>query len=134
MGYIAVVKHENNRITKYQPYESKSDADAHVETYGGFVAEAPSGLLKYWVVDADNKTLTHDKASEDSAAIQHAFDMLREERNFKLVESDWVVTKALEAGTSVPDDWKTYREQLRQLPNKLTDEAVLNFSWPTKPS
>ena len=63
--YIAVVKHENNKVTKYQPYASKSDADFHVATYGGFVADKPDDdRMKYWVVDGE--TLTFDKSTADS--------------------------------------------------------------------
>jgi len=64
--YIAVVKNENNKVTKYQDFVSKSEADAHVVKYGGFVAENPSDRIKYWVVDADKKTLTFDKSTADS--------------------------------------------------------------------
>ena len=65
--HIAVVKHENNKVTKYQPYASKSDADAHVATYGGFVADKPDNdRMGYWVVDAAKKTLTFDKSTADS--------------------------------------------------------------------
>ena len=65
-NYIAVVKNEGNKVTKYKDFESESDADAHVATYGGFVADKPSDRWKYWVVDADKKTLTYDKSTADS--------------------------------------------------------------------
>ena len=74
--YIAVVKNENNKVTKYQDFAVKLDADFHVITHGGFVAEKPSDRRKYWVVDADNKTLTHDKSqadSDDAAIIANAY-------------------------------------------------------------
>ena len=65
--YIAVVKHENNKITKHQLYTSKSDADSHVATYGGFVADKPDDdQMEYWVVDADKKTVTFDQSQADS--------------------------------------------------------------------
>ena len=78
--YIAVVKNENNKVTKYQDFVSKSDADAHVVTYGGFVAEKPSDRIKYWVVDADKKTGTHDKStadSDDAAIVANAYKDVR---------------------------------------------------------
>ena len=66
-AYIAVVKNENNKVTKYQDFASKSDADAHVVTYGGFVVDKPdSDRTDYWVVDADKKTVTYDKSTADS--------------------------------------------------------------------
>jgi hypothetical protein len=63
MSYLAVVKIENNRIAKYQDFPSKSDADTHVDKYGGFVVEAPeSGSMAYWVVDGE--TITHDSSKQ----------------------------------------------------------------------
>ena len=38
MSYLAIVKVENNRIAKYQGFESESDANAHISTHGGFVS------------------------------------------------------------------------------------------------
>ena len=64
--YIAIVKNANNKVTKYQDFDSKSEADAHVATYGGFVVDKPDGdRIDYWVVDADKKTVTYDKSTAD---------------------------------------------------------------------
>ena len=65
-NYIAIVKNSNNKVDKLQYFASKSDADAHVATHGGFVVDTPSGNIKYWVVDADAKTVTFDKSKSDS--------------------------------------------------------------------
>ena len=65
-NYIAVVKNEGNKVTKYQDFSSKSEADAHVATYGGFVVDKPSDRMDYWVVDADKKTVTFAKSTADS--------------------------------------------------------------------
>jgi hypothetical protein len=64
--YIAIVKNENNKVIKYADFASKSEADAHVATYGGFVVDKPSShRMNYWVVDADKKTVTYDKSTAD---------------------------------------------------------------------
>ena len=65
-NYIAVITNENNKVTKYQDFASKSEADAHVVTYGGFVVDKPSDRMNYWIVDADKKTVTYDKSTADS--------------------------------------------------------------------
>ena len=65
-NFIAVVKNEGNKVTKYQDFADKSAADAHVATYGGFVVDKPSDRIDYWVVDADKKTVTYDKSTADS--------------------------------------------------------------------
>jgi len=53
---------------------------------------------------------------------------LRFQRNRLLAETDWM------AGSDVTmsDAWKTYRQELRDLPAKTSDPA--NPTWPTKPS
>jgi len=58
--------------------------------------------------------------------------MVRAERTRKLQETDWVVTKASETGVALSDEWKTYRQELRDLPATQTD--VDNITYPTKPN
>ena len=60
------------------------------------------------------------------------FQQLRYQRDKKLAETDWVVTKANETGIAESDEWKTYRQALRDLPSNTTDP--FNPTWPTKPS
>ena len=88
----------------------------------------------------------HDKPSESAVnakvtEITNAKPMveLRRQRDARLAECDWVVTKALESGSSVASNWKTYRQQLRDLPSSASpqldnDENLTNVTWPTKPS
>ena len=53
---------------------------------------------------------------------------LRHKRNQLLQESDWRANSDL----TISDEWKTYRQQLRDLPANTSD--VNNPTWPTKPS
>lgn len=82
-NFIAVVKNEGNKVTKYQDFADKSAADAHVATYGGFVADKPDNdRMGYWVVDADKKTVTYDKSTADSdeaARVAVAYKAVRRE-------------------------------------------------------
>ena len=59
--------------------------------------------------------------------------MLRNLRNELLNESDWIVTKSLEAGVAVPDEWKTYRQELRDLTKKFKSIDETGFKFPDKP-
>ena len=66
--------------------------------------------------------------------------MLRNLRNKLLNESDWIVSKSLEAGVAVPDEWKTYRQELRDITKKFKsidkkDEKgnATGFKFPDKP-
>ena len=58
-----------------------------------------------------------------------AMESLRITRNQLLRESDW--TQSRDVLLSNDEDWKTYRQQLRDLP-KNTDP--MNTVWPMKPS
>ena len=57
---------------------------------------------------------------------------LRIERNYRLTETDWVVAKSTETGTPIPDEWKTYRQTLRDITKTAT--SLDDVKWPTKPS
>ena len=54
--------------------------------------------------------------------------LLREERNKRLSECDWRAN----ADLTLSDDWKTYRQALRDLP--ATESDPENATFPTKPS
>ena len=57
---------------------------------------------------------------------------LREERNRRLAQCDWVATRAFSTNTSIPEEWKTYMQALRDLPANTTDPE--NPVWPTPPT
>ena len=56
---------------------------------------------------------------------------LRQERNRRLAEVDWVVIRAFSMNTPVTDEWKTYMQALRDLPSTTEDPA--NPVWPVRP-
>ena len=62
-------------------------------------------------------------------APKEAMESLRMRRNKLLAESDW--TQSRDVFLSNDEEWKTYRQQLRDLP-KNTDP--MNPEWPIKPS
>ena len=57
---------------------------------------------------------------------------VRNKRNRLLLDTDWVVTKASDTGVALSDEWKIYRQELRDLPATQTD--VDNITYPTKPN
>lgn len=66
--------------------------------------------------------------------VQPGIDLqaLREERDRLLAETDWEIVKHKELGTNIPAALKTYRQELRDLPENTSDPA--NPTWPVKPS
>lgn len=63
--------------------------------------------------------------------------LLREERNRRLVETDW--TQYRDVSLNNDSDWQTYRQSLRDLPAKAEPQLdaegnLTNVIWPTKPT
>ena len=76
----------------------------------------------------DTEKLEIEYYNNHIASIQ-AMENLRTRRNELLTESDW--TQSRDVFLSNDKEWKTYRQQLRDLP-KNTDP--MNPEWPIKPS
>ena len=90
--------------------------------------------------DPEDWGTTWEKVSAEKKKLTDAEPMrlLRLERNRLLAESDWMAN----SDVTMPDEWKTYRQQLRDFPAspkinpQLKDDGSLNMtsvSWPTKP-
>ena len=63
--------------------------------------------------------------------------LLREERNRRIKETDWRASSDL----TISDEWRTYRQALRDLPSTSTPTLNSNYeldmssvTWPTEPS
>ena len=83
---------------------------------------------------------TDEKAAKTADAIAETKLRNRTERDKRLADCDWVVIKALEAGTSVASDWVTYRTALRDItahsnwPDlEYPDMDGTGGDWPTSP-
>ena len=73
---------------------------------------------------------------------EEPMNLLREERNILLAQSDWMAN----SDVTISDEWKTYRQALRDLPKvhpvnygdpKLDSNGNLDMgsvTWPTSPS
>ena len=59
-------------------------------------------------------------------------DSLRDLRNFKLRECDWVVMSDVTIPHEIKQAWLDYRQALRDLPANTTDPE--NPVWPVAPN
>ena len=59
-------------------------------------------------------------------------DAARMNRDMLLTNTDWRVSLATEAGTTLSDEWKAYRQALRDVPAQSGFPD--NITWPTEPS
>jgi len=82
------------------------------------------------MTDAEIAEYNSEKPTE-SELLAEKWVEVRIERNIRLQESDWVAARASETGVAVSDDWKTYRQALRDVPTQSDPD---NITWPTMPS
>ena len=68
-----------------------------------------------------------EEAAWEAGATDRAWAALRRERNAKLAESDWMAN----SDVTMSDDWKSYRQSLRDLPANTADPS--DVTWPTAP-
>ena len=119
-------------VVKYLAYDSATQKNESVTPY-----LSDGKVYTRRVTDMTND----EKAAVVTAATAAIATRNRAERDKRLAACDWVVTKALEAGGSVPSAWVTYRTALRDI-TKHANWPNLNYpdmdgsggDWPTEPS
>ena len=67
-------------------------------------------------------------AKKDELVAAEPMRLLREERNIRIAKSDWMAN----SDVTMPDEWKTYRQALRDITNSAT--SLDDVTWPTEPS
>lgn len=87
-------------------------------------ANAPDGLVK--IEEAAAMAIAHP-----APGLEEQEEAIRAERDAKLNDTDIIIIRCVEAGEPVPDEWKAYRQALRDVPEQagFPDDVV----WPEKP-
>jgi len=105
----------------------------------GIRLEVPEGLT--WdtvkgVQDGEEVTLVAD-SDKVAAKTQAQWTSLRTERNARLAATDWVALADAHLSQDKKDAWFAYRQELRDLPDLVTDEQVTSSAnsvpWPPVP-
>ena len=82
--------------------------------------------------EAEEKEWDEREAAAEAAKPSVAWKIFRRERDAKLAQSDWM---SFSDSPTMSDAWKTYRQELRDLPSKYNDTTVQEtITWPTEPS
>lgn len=79
-----------------------------------------------------NSTFTWADARTTEEKNSDAEGMAISKRDMLLTQSDWVVVRAIDQGTSIPTDWQTYRQALRDITNQ--SGYPTNVVWPVAPN
>ena len=111
LGYTSITATDRPSVT--EPYES-AERDGIEEKDGKWVT-------KWKVITATGAAKT------EIDNVESAYQ--RGERNSKLAETDYLAL----SDVTMSDDWKTYRQALRDLPANDSGWPH-SITWPTKPS
>ena len=106
--------------------------DADTNTLNIFEGEANSGFIgQQW---ADGVLISSVEQLPDVTIIDESspYDALRHDRNTALVNSDWTQFNDSPLTDAKKQEWATYRQQLRDLPENTDDP--LNPIWPSIPA
>ena len=95
-----------------------------------------SDLSGVTLTDGSTLSFTFDDVLAKKTELQNAEPMrlLREERDRRIAKTDWMAN----SDVVMSDDWKTYRQALRDLPSTASPTLnehgqLINVTWPTKP-
>jgi len=89
-----------------------------------------NGIRKQLTAEEETARDIEEQAWSDGA-FDREINKLRNRRNDLLAETDWMAN----SDVTMNDDWKTYRQELRDLPSGLdTVEKIKAKEFPTKPS
>lgn len=92
------------------------------------VVAGPNGGQTIALTSEEEAQRDAEEAAWAAGANDRALERLRTKRNNLLKESDWRAVSDL----TMSDEWKTYRQALRDLPANTSDPA--NPTWPNEPS
>jgi hypothetical protein len=117
IGFIGIVVYETMVRLGVSPPEMKWE-----ETWESIIL--PDGYTK--------PTKEEFEAKFQEIIREYSFKELRQERNQRLAEVDWIFSEDYAIGDESYQQWLTYRKALRDLPAVTEDPA--NPVWPEKPA
>ena len=143
MPTIAIINIQTSAIETFyedeQPNQQKYGGPWGWDTHTVHIA-LPEGLHKniVKVVRGEDGTFTFQIDEEkQNAEINQKWSYVRQLRNEKLKDCDWTQCNDVPFTSEQIQAWKLYRQALRDLPNLLTEDQIMNpstISWTTPPN
>ena len=120
---------ETNAPLSYQDKdEDGNDITVLFTTSGHIHSEIETGQHYHLKWDASKKVIVKDDTSLQACQLAQEWKSVRNDRNRKLAETDYLALKDSTLSTAM----KTYRQALRDVPASNSDPKKV--TWPTKPS
>jgi hypothetical protein len=80
----------------------------------------------------NNSTFVWDDTRTPEKQNSDAEELAIATRDVLLSQTDWIVIRAVDQGTSIPTDWQAYRQALRDITNQ--SGYPTNIVWPVAPN
>ena len=105
------------------------NSDTKIATYNGVeYSPAQSVIDGVTTLEALSEADCIEFEASRKKRPERDLERLREKRNSILAKSDWMAN----SDVTMSNAWKTYRQQLRDLPASESDPD--DITWPTEPS
>ena len=116
---------------KWYPSEKPVDPNPIQEYVEGTPeGNADDGFIQTWTLQNKTFSTSDEETAANTLHNNIQWDEVRSERNHRLAQTDWEITKHTENGTAIPESLKTYRQALRD----ITDQSdPFDITWPAKP-
>ena len=85
-----------------------------------------------WYMQWSNQTFSWVDSRNTDQIKQDKIVSVDAQRSELLSNSDWIVIRATDQGTPIPQAWKTYRQALRDIPTQ--SGYPFNVIWPVAPT
>jgi len=131
-GYVTIFNTETGRV-KY----IVNNAGEYEEKEDGVIVELEDNeTVVYGGISADYKLDGTDliPIPEEELASEYTEEQIRKQRNTLLTESDWTALSDSDLSDEKKEEWKTYRQSLRDITSNAKFPALLSSDWPTKPT
>lgn len=121
---------EGPQPTPTTPYEY-SYRDGVEELNGKWFTKYSLGPIFNEYTDDDGvlHTVEEQQTEYKNKKDEAQWTIIRNQRNALLQRTDWICSKAVDTGEPVPDEWKMYRQSLRDITNQ---EDPFNIVWPAE--
>jgi len=70
----------DNKLAKYQEFNTQSEAQAHAIEYNGFAIQDPEGNQDFWIVNMTTKTVVVDTEAEAAKQAEQAATQYQRDR------------------------------------------------------
>ena len=101
-----------------------------IKERGGKWTHRVANGVRIDLTDEEIEAKVDQELADEANPVGH-WKSIREQRDNKLAQSDWMAN----SDVTMSDEWKTYRQALRDFPSTLNNTTIQGeITWPTEPS